>query len=80
MTGIDEYELTIAVEDAEKHCGIAANVGVFAEKAIDVVEDLYRVCVKGHAGKSALEHCGKQCGAEAFAGNISDQDSRAVVA
>ena len=40
MVGIDEREMAIAVENAEKHGGITAHLMVLAEIAIDVVENL----------------------------------------
>ena len=37
-------------------------------------EDLHRVDAEGHSGESTLQHGCKQGGAQALAGNVSNQD------
>ncbi len=53
---------------------------MIAQKAVDVIEDSGRIRAQGHPGERALEHGGKQRGAESFAGNVGDQKSSAIVA
>ena len=46
--------LALIVENAEKHCGVAADFGVVAEKAIDVIEDACGIGAKRHSRERAL--------------------------
>ena len=79
MTGIDVFEVALLVQNSEKHRGVAADFGVIAQKAIDVIEDACRIGAESHAGERALEHGGEKRGAESFAGNVGDQESGAVI-
>jgi hypothetical protein len=79
MSGIDVFDIAIATENAEKHGGVTAHFGVFAEKVVDVIEHTRRVRAHGHAGKSALQHGREQRRAEAFAGDVRDKEGCAVI-
>src|SRR5690349_20749454 len=79
MTCIDELESAIAVQDTEEHGGVAADLGMFAQEAIDVIEDQHRIRAGGHAGKRPLKHRREQRRAESFPGNIGDEKGGAVV-
>src|SRR6266581_3771643 len=80
VPGIDVLEITIAAENTEKHGGVPAHFGVFAQKIVDVIENAGGVGAHGHPGKSALQHRGEQRRAETFAGDVRDQECRAVIA
>ena len=80
MPSIDVLEFSIAAESAEKHGGIAAHFGMFAQEIIDVIKNTGRVGAHCHSGKSALKHGREQRRAEAFAGDVRDEKGRAVVA
>jgi hypothetical protein len=80
MAGIDVFEITIAAENAEKHRGVTAHFGMFAKKIVDVVEHTRGVGAHRHAGKSALQHGREQRRAQAFAGDVRDQEGCSVIA
>src|ERR1700722_14628655 len=70
VAGINEIEMAVFVQGPEKHGGIAPDLRMFAEKAIDEVEDTRRIVANGHPEKGALEHGSKKRGAEPLTGNI----------
>src|SRR5256885_3365280 len=80
MAGVDVFELALFIEHAEEHGGVAAHLGMAAEKTIEVVEDAHRVGTQAHTGQNALQHSGEQGRAEALAGNVGNQKSSAIVA
>src|SRR5713101_5035835 len=80
MARVDELQAAVAVQNPEKHRGVAAQFGVLAKKTVDVVEHARWIRAKAHAGERALEHRGEQRCAEALPADVGDQESRAVVA
>ena len=78
MAGIQIFQIAVAVENAKEHRRVAANLGVLAQESIDVLENARGIGADGHARKRALQHGGQQRGAQAFAGNVGDQESGAV--
>src|ERR1700722_7232732 len=79
MARIHEIDMADFVQDHEKHDGVAADLGVFSEKAVDEIEDTRGIIANGHAEESALEHGSEKRGAETLAGNIRDQESRPFI-
>jgi hypothetical protein len=80
VAGIDVFQVALLVEDSEKHRGVAPDLCVITQKAVDMIEDSCRVGAQGHPGERALQHGRKKGGAESFAGNVGDQKSGAIVA
>jgi hypothetical protein len=79
MTGIDEFQTAVSIEDTKEHRGVSADLDAFAEKAIEVIEDTRGVGADAHARESALQHGGKERGAEAFPGDIRNEKGCAVI-
>src|SRR5262249_33100613 len=80
MTGVDVLKMALIVEDAEKHCGVPADLGVVAEKPVDVIEDARGVGAERHSGERTLEKVGAECGTQSFTGNVREQERGASVA
>ena len=72
--------LAVVVEDAEEHGGVAADFGVAAEEAVDVIDDTGGVGAESHGGKRALQHGGEQGGAKSFARDVGDEEGGAAFA
>ena len=79
MTGIDEFQTAVKVEDSKEHRGVSADLDAFAEKAVKVVEDTCGVSSDAHARESALQHSGKKRGAEALPRDIRNEKGGAVI-
>src|SRR6266436_347240 len=80
MAGIDEFQMAFLIEDAEEHSGVAADLGVIAEEAIDMIEDARGIDAESHSGKRALKHGGENRGAKSFTGNIGNKKRGAAIA
>src|ERR1039457_7100426 len=80
MTSIDVVDMTITSKNTKKHCGVLSHFGVFTQKIIDVIEYTLRMRAHCHSGKGALQHSREQRRAQPFAGNVRDQEGRAVFA
>ncbi len=48
MTGIDEIELAVKVDDSEKHRGVAGEFHMLAQKLIDVIDNQRRLDADAH--------------------------------
>jgi hypothetical protein len=79
MAGIDEIDTTLLVHDSEKHSCVAADFGMFAEKAINKVENTRGIISNSHPKKGPLEHGSEERRTETLAGNIRDQKGRTFV-
>src|ERR1700730_9635557 len=80
MTGVEIVEITILVQDSEKHRGVSADVGVLAEEVIDAMEDAHGIGPDGHPRQCALKHGSEQRGANSLAGNVGNDEGGAVIA
>jgi len=78
MAGLDVTEGAVAMKQAEKHGCVFADIGMFAEKLIDLIEDTHWVSAADHAGKRALQHGGEHGRAQAVAGDIGNEDGGLV--
>src|SRR5215468_9765991 len=77
MAGIEVLQISVKVDRAEKHRGVAPYFVVFANKMIVIFKQARRVRTDRQARKRALEHGRQQCSAQPFAGNIGYEKSRA---
>src|SRR5258706_539635 len=80
MAGIDEFQMAFLIEDAEEHSGVAADLGVIAEEAVDMIEDARGIDAQSHSGERALKHGGDNRGAESLTGNVRDKKRRPAIA
>src|SRR6266850_5185943 len=80
MAGVDELEMAFLIENAEKHCCVAADFRMSAEEAIHMIEEASGISAKCHPGERALKHGGEKRGAEPFAGNVGDEKRGAAFA
>ena len=80
MAGVNVLEMAFLIENAEEHGGVAANLRVIAQEAIDMIEDARGIGADSHARERALKHGGKKRGAESLAGYVSYEKSGAAIA
>ncbi len=79
MPGVDVFEFTLAAKNPEKHGGVFSHLGVLTQEVVEVIEHTRRVGAHSHPGKRALQHGREQGRAQAFAGNVGDEEGGAVL-
>src|SRR5713226_6584029 len=73
MAGVDEFQVALLIENAEKHRGVALHFRMITEEAIYMIEHAGGIGAERHTRKRALKHGGEQRGAKAFAGDVRDE-------
>jgi len=63
------------IENAEEHGGVASDLGVIAEEAVDMIEDTRGSDAESHSGERALKHGGDNRGAKPLPGNVRDKNA-----
>ena len=49
MAGVNKFQITVLIEDAEEHRGVAADLRVIAKEAVDMIEDARWVNAESHS-------------------------------